>query len=252
MEALAIFYGMKWPIGLRWGLISAVVAMPLAYLALHPVVLAEAASTVASDVVSVAQVVADIALVIAAFVAILALRTQRETWAVTARSQRETWAATTLSTYQTRWDGDQMRHWRAATARALCQELTTGTQCDAPEYWEVLGFFEELGFFVNRGSLQPEEVWVWFDNIAQAYWSACRGRIELAQKDNSSYHEEFERLIASLTAINDARGFSPLTPAQILGLLMRDAGQPAIAGPPPSSGQASTAQSAPEPPAAGE
>jgi hypothetical protein len=62
--------------------------------------------------------------------------------------------------------------------------------------YDVLNFFEELGYLQRLGALQAESVWHAFGTMAQAYWLLCKPAIEKRREERGdpTMYEDFERL----------------------------------------------------------
>lgn len=67
--------------------------------------------------------------------------------------------------------------------------------------YEILNFFEHIGFLVEHGHLNAYDVWHTFEYWATAYFYDFRGVIELEQRDDPSFYSDFVRLIANLREI---------------------------------------------------
>ncbi len=62
--------------------------------------------------------------------------------------------------------------------------------------YDVLNFFEELGYLQRLGALQAESVWHTFGVMAQAYWLLCKPAIEKRREERGdpAMYEDVERL----------------------------------------------------------
>ncbi len=62
--------------------------------------------------------------------------------------------------------------------------------------YDLLTFFEELGYLQRLGALQAESVWHTFGVMAQTYWLLCKPAIEKRRKERGdpAMYEDVERL----------------------------------------------------------
>ena len=83
--------------------------------------------------------------------------------------------------------------------------------------WDILDFFEGLGYLQRMQILQVESVWNTFGLPAKAYWLLCRPAIEKLREEwqNPTLYEETEYLSRLMADIDRERGVAPPTQRQL-------------------------------------
>jgi hypothetical protein len=102
--------------------------------------------------------------------------------------------AENLWRFDDEWRGSDYRTIRLAAAKAL----KAGT--DAPEIFDILGFFEMLGLLARRGGIDEEVVRNDFTYWARNYWYACESIIKKDRQDHNddSLWLEYQGLVDRL------------------------------------------------------
>jgi hypothetical protein len=88
--------------------------------------------------------------------------------------------------------------------------LNTGLNTAA---YDVLNFFEGVGYLQRLGALQAESVWQQLGLFVQAYWLVCKPTVEKLREEwgNPAVYEEFERLNRVVTDLDREQGIAANT-----------------------------------------
>jgi hypothetical protein len=125
------------------------------------------------------------------------------------RKQRSINAVNMLVSLSERFDSERMINAR----RKLCTCLLEGQRLHDlhdPQEFEVLNFFETVGFLTRNGNLEKQTVWNQFCSTAIRYYAACERTDSIRdlrnQFDDITYLENFERLHNELIKIDCRAG----------------------------------------------
>lgn len=125
------------------------------------------------------------------FVAVAVLREVRDDnhW------QRITVALDTLWRFDGEWSSDDMSQSRSAAASALLEGHPSS------EVGDVLDFFDEIAFLIDRGALDEETVWYRFYWPMSNYWFASQDYVHQVQQEHAGSWEHLERVMPRLAAL---------------------------------------------------
>jgi len=117
-----------------------------------------------------------------------------------------------------RFSSTDMRRERARAATFLLERKPDETQ-EVPEVYDVLDFFDLVGYLVNKHAITKEAAWINFSDGAINYWFASRKYIETQRKKNNSlYWTHYGSLIAVMMDIEAAkqgrRSIKDVTPSE--------------------------------------
>jgi hypothetical protein len=112
-----------------------------------------------------------------------------------------------------RWDQPLLRSTRAAAARALLADRTSGDL--SPEARDVLNIFELLAYLVvTSKSLPVRDAWVNFSAHAIFWWNACLQGIEAERAAEPTAYEEFAKLFDAFRRYEKKRGIPEWHPSK--------------------------------------
>lgn len=121
------------------------------------------------------------------------------------------------------WGAPDMVATRSAAAASLL------AQQPAPDVAEVLGFFDEIAFLVERGVLDEELVGYEFYWPMANYWAASEAYVLRARGEDAATWKHLDRLVSRLAEIERqrrGRGSAIPTPAEVRGFLEVEAAGP--------------------------
>ncbi len=101
-----------------------------------------------------------------------------------------------------RFIGEEFQKLRSAAARALLDQKNRDGLADAED---VFDFFETIGLFVKRKSLDAELVYSFFFHWVNLYWNAGNEYIKQRQEHSVTLWLDFEKLYKKLIAIEQQR-----------------------------------------------
>jgi hypothetical protein len=127
-----------------------------------------------------------------------------------------------LSRLGERFESPQLRRSRGAAGKYLLDNAFVDDDIVGAErlnraVWDVVNFFEDLGYLQKIEALQPESVWNSFGVYAQAYWLLCKPGLEKLREEFESpaMYEHFEYLCHLMADIERERGIEFSTQVQV-------------------------------------
>ena len=129
-----------------------------------------------------------------------------------------------------RFEGPDFLSRRRAAAKYLIDNVFVDDEMGEVERlnraaYDVLNFFEELGYLQRLGALQAESVWHAFGAMAQAYWLLCKPAIEKRREERGdpTMYEDFERLNHLGAELDREQGIEPHTQGWLRRLMTDEA-----------------------------
>jgi hypothetical protein len=127
-----------------------------------------------------------------------------------------------LTRMRDRFESPHFRSRRCTAAKHLLDNAFVAADIVEVEHlnkaaYDVLDFFEEVGYLHRIEALLAESVQNSFGWHAQAYWFLCKPSIEKVRKEykNPDIYEELEGLSRLLTDVDRERGIELPTPGQL-------------------------------------
>jgi hypothetical protein len=114
-------------------------------------------------------------------------------------SARSTVALQSLWRFVDEWNGPDMLAARGNAAASLLAERP------ARDVGDVLSFFGEIAFLLQRGVLDEEMVWYEFYWPLVSYWTASEGYVHQARRDDPSSWLQLSQLVPQLVALERRR-----------------------------------------------
>jgi hypothetical protein len=121
-----------------------------------------------------------------------------------------------------RFDSPQLRRSRSAAGKYLLDNAFVGDEVVGVEHlnraaWDVVNFFEDLGYLQRIEALQPESVWNSFSVYAQTYWLLCNSGLKKLREEweHPAMYEHFEYLCHRMADLDRERGAKSTTQAQV-------------------------------------
>lgn len=118
--------------------------------------------------------------------------------------QRVTVALDTLWRFDGEWRAPEMSASRSAAAAGLLEGRPTGAVGD------VLDFFDEIAFLIDRGALDEETVWYRFYWPMANYWFGSQDYVQRMRRDDGASWEHLTRVMPRL-AVLESRHRKDLT-----------------------------------------
>jgi hypothetical protein len=113
--------------------------------------------------------------------------------------QRITLSLDTLWRFDNEWRAPEMSASRSAAAAGLLDGRPTAA------VGEVLDFFDEIAFLIDRGALDEETVWYRFYWPMASYWFASQDYVQRMRHDNASSWEHLARVMPRLATLESQR-----------------------------------------------
>ncbi|MGC9291119.1 MAG: DUF4760 domain-containing protein [Acidobacteriaceae bacterium] len=129
------------------------------------------------------------------------------------KSYKESLALELAMKLDEKFNSKKFRKLRSLAAQAL---LNQGNENQIADCEEIFDFFEPIGLFVKRGSLDAGLVHNFFFHWVNLYWNAGKRYIEQRRTHAGALWTEFERLYLKLVEIekNEDKFSSDISPSQ--------------------------------------
>jgi hypothetical protein len=131
-----------------------------------------------------------------------------------------------LTRLQDRFESPHFRSSRRAAAKYLLDSAIVEDRIIVAEHlnkaaWDVLGFFEEVGYLQRIEALQAEGVRNTFSWFVRPYWLVCKPTVEKFREEwqDPALYEEVEYLYRLMAGIDLRRGIEPPTQVQLREML---------------------------------
>jgi hypothetical protein len=117
------------------------------------------------------------------------------------QTRRETLRASvdTLAHFDAEWTSEDMAGVRGAAASSLLEKRLSRDIDD------VLDFFDEIAFLIDRGAVDEETVWYRFYWSMANYWFASQTYVERVRQDDPEAWSELRQVMPRLAAIEMRR-----------------------------------------------
>lgn len=163
---------------------------------------------------------------IAALVAVFSAYVAHRTAAATNASAATRVAVELLHKLDDKYDGDRMHNFRRNSAVALLKALENNQPVtDNDDVEQVAGFFEAVGYYVERGIIEEEMIWNFFSRHIVNRYELSKEYIiaERSKKADTSYLEYFEKLARRMIAVEiEMVGRKPSMARDVLIQYLRD------------------------------
>lgn len=108
------------------------------------------------------------------------------------RMQRQLNLLQTLVALDNRWNSPEM----LASRKKACENYLTDQLRIRREQSDVIGFFEAVGVYLERGIFDTESVWDKYSDYVEHYWAMYQPHIMefRAESKDPTWYEKFEKL----------------------------------------------------------
>lgn len=123
--------------------------------------------------------------------------------AIESRRARKSRGLDIVSAAFEKWNGEEMRSVRKNVATMLLE--TPGAHSSTDDLYNLLNFFDSIGFMVKEKIVKPEYVWSYFSTWVLPYTKAAENHISDAQEDDQNVLSEVIFLYSKIEAIEIKR-----------------------------------------------
>lgn len=128
------------------------------------------------------------------------------------RAQRQANLLQTLDSLDNRWNSAEM----LASRKKVCENYLSDRLRIKREQGDVIGFFEDMGVYLERKVFDAESLWDKYSYYVEYYWAMYQPHIMefRAETRDPTWYEKFEKLKDRMEKVSKKKGLSTVGKTQ--------------------------------------